>query len=173
MNMTHFCIKRLILNKNWYSNDSKNSFYTFWRELIVSMDGQMVSTLNQFKKMESILFFPFKRSPFGSVRAIFEQRKPSHVMFKAIFTIYSISSESLEPEEFFSHLQFFYYFFGCWKIDWLKDDDWIRWWQNFESILKSSKRRQSLPVNVLPDSFNLKNGMPAIDEHSQRERDPF
>jgi len=42
-----------------------------------------------------------------------------------------------------------------------------------EAILKSSKRRQSLPVNLLPDSFNLKNGMPAIDEHSQRERDPF
>ena len=46
-------------------------FTLFWRKLIVSLDGQMVSTLNQFKKMESILFFPFKRSPFGSVRAIF------------------------------------------------------------------------------------------------------
>ena len=45
--------------------------------------------------------------------------------------------------------------------------------RSFEGIWKSSKRRQSLPVNVLPDSFNLKNGMPAIDEHSQRERDPF
>lgn len=132
------------------------------------------------KRWNRFSFSLSRGAPSAQSEQYSNREKPSHVMFKANFTILFVSSKYKKSSNFLKLLQFFKLFFSrleLWRIGWFtegKTEDlhiWLK--KNFEAIWKSSKRRQSLPVNVLPDSFNLKNGMPAIDEHSQRERDPF
>ena len=129
------------------------------------------------KRWNRFSFSLSRGAPSAQSEQYSNREKPSHVMFKANFTILFISSKYKKSSNFLKLLQALLqssrimknrliYWRKNWRSSYLMK-------KNFEAILKSSKRRQSLPVNVLPDSFNLKNGMPAIDEHSQRERDPF